>query len=193
MEKYQNKYRIPSTRATWWDYAACGIYFITICTKERIHHFGKIIDNEMIFSETGQIAHNCWQAIPAHFPFVQLHEFVIMPNHVHGIIVIDKQDVDCGDGDAFGDACRDAKFCVSTNTNTNTNPNKFGPQSKNLASVIRGFKIGVTIEGRKVNPDFGWQPRYHDRIIRDNKEYLRIAQYIDTNPQQWNNDCFYNP
>lgn len=66
---------------------------------------------------------------------------------------------------------------------TNQKPiNKFGPQSKNLASIIRGFKIGVTKSARLINPDFSWQPRYYDRIIRDQAEHERIANYIRDNP-----------
>ncbi|MDL2312781.1 transposase, partial [Bacteroidales bacterium OttesenSCG-928-B11] len=85
MEKYKDKYRIPSARASWWDYGQNGAYFVTICTHNRKHFFGKIENGKMILSKIGEIAHQYWSEIPAHFPFAYLGEFVVMPNHVHGI------------------------------------------------------------------------------------------------------------
>ncbi|MFK7795891.1 MAG: transposase [Aureispira sp.] len=176
MEKYQNKYRIASTRLPYWDYGWNGAYFITICTKKQKHFFGSVVDGQMQLSAMGHIANSCWYEIPNHFPFVELGAHVIMPNHVHGIVGINKLDGSGGDG-------RDAKSCVST-----IPKNKFGPQSKNMASIIRGFKTGVTKHARKINPDFAWQARYWDHIIRDEPAYQRITQYISNNPQKWQED-----
>ncbi len=89
-DKCQNKYRIPSARLPAWDYSRNAAYFITICTAKRQHYFGEIINREMQLSETGRMAYRCWQAIPDHFPSVFLDAFVVMPNHTHGIIIIDK-------------------------------------------------------------------------------------------------------
>jgi REP element-mobilizing transposase RayT len=89
MEKFKNKYRTTSARAKWWNYSANGGYFVTICTKNRRDYFGNIIRDKLYLSKIGQIANDCWMQIPNHFPFVKLGQFVIMPNHVHGIIVID--------------------------------------------------------------------------------------------------------
>ncbi len=83
---YRNKYRIDSTRLKGWDYSSPGYYFITICTKDRECFFGEIIKEKMYLSEIGEIAHRYWAEIPNHFNNVVLDEFVIMPNHVHGII-----------------------------------------------------------------------------------------------------------
>ncbi len=93
MSLYQNRYRIESARLKNWDYSSNGNYFITMCTKYRRHLFGKIINGEMILSEIGKIAYKYWQEIPNHFLFVRLDKFVIMPDHIHGIINIVKQDV----------------------------------------------------------------------------------------------------
>ena len=90
--KFQNKYRISSTRLKKWDYGWNAPYFVTICTKNMEHYFGKIVDGEMRLSDIGGIAQQCWCEIPDHFPFVILDAFVIMPNHVHGIIIINKID-----------------------------------------------------------------------------------------------------
>ena len=94
VEKFKNTYRIPSARLHSWDYGSNAAYFVTICTAGRAHYFGKIEQAQMQLSEMGKMAHQCWLAIPEHFPFVKLDTHIIMPNHVHGIIIIDKP----GDG-----------------------------------------------------------------------------------------------
>ena len=90
-KKYKDKYRINSTRLKNWDYGGNALYFITICTKNREHFFGEITKGKMKLSEIGEIAKKCWLEIPEHFPFVKLDEFVVMPNHVHGIILLTNQ------------------------------------------------------------------------------------------------------
>ncbi len=172
-EKFQGKYRITTFRAPWHNYR-CGAYFVTICTKGREHYFGEIGndengDSKMYLSQIGEMADECWRAIPQHFPHVQIPLWVVMPDHIHGIVIID-------------DIVETQNF-ASLHDN---DPNKFGPQSKNLASVIRGFKIGVTKFARQNNISFAWQSRYFDRIIRDTAEMNRIAEYIENNVAEWN-------
>ena len=94
MKKYNNKYRIETTRLKNWDYGWNGAYFITICTKNRIHYFGEIKNQKMQLSGIGKMAEKYWHEIPAHFPFVKLDAFIVMPNHIHGIIIIDKTNSD---------------------------------------------------------------------------------------------------
>ncbi len=89
-DKFNNKYRISSARLQTWDYSSKGSYFITICTKNREHFFGEIIDSKMQLNETGKLAENYWKEIPVHFSFIELGNFVVMPNHVHGILIIHK-------------------------------------------------------------------------------------------------------
>lgn len=233
--KFQNIYRIPSARLRNWDYGSNAIYFVTICTQNREHYFGEITDGQMNLSDTGKMANRFWFEIPEHFPFVQLGEFVVMPNHVHGIIIIDKPinlgnndfvemggDVDCAIGDvADGNgAMIDARDCAIVETQNfaslppnqppipppNPNPpqnpsnpptnlqnrgNIFGPQSQNLASIIRGYKIGVTKFARNSNIPFAWQSRFHDHIIRNHESFVRISDYIIHNPENWREDKFY--
>jgi REP-associated tyrosine transposase len=173
-EKFRNKYRIKSARHPNWDYTDNAAYFVTICTKGRECYFGEIANGQMKLSDIGKIAFDCWMEIPKHFPFVKLDAFVIMPNHVHGIIIIDKS-VETQDF-----ASQNNQPNIEPNIETQDfaslriSKNKFGPQSKNLASIIRGFKIGVTKNVRKIHAGFSWQSRFHDRIIRDNKEFERI-------------------
>jgi len=92
MKKFQKKDRIESNRLQNWDYSSNAAYFITICTKNRKHFFGKIFKGKMQLSEIGKMANIYWNEIPEHFPFVKLDAFVVMPNHVHGINIIDKPD-----------------------------------------------------------------------------------------------------
>ena len=95
-DKYQNKYRIPSARLSTWDYGTNGSYFITTCTAKRLCYFGKIANGEMFLCNIGRKARECWLEIPSHFQFVTLDEFIVMPNHIHGIITINKPAVETG-------------------------------------------------------------------------------------------------
>ena len=90
MEKYQNKYRVASARAAWWNYGWNGAYFITICTRNREHLFGEIRNGEIFLSNLGVIANVLWYEIPMHAPNVDLGDFIVMPNHIHGILILNK-------------------------------------------------------------------------------------------------------
>lgn len=149
------------------DYGSDGGYFITINIKHRKQFFGKIKNGIMGLSEIGCLAWKCWYEIPKYYPFVILDEFVVMPDHVHGVLFIKKQNL------------------VAPQQETINIRNKFGPQSKNLAAIIRGFKIGVTKNAREIKSVFEWQTRFHDHIIRSKDELNRIKQYIKNNPENW--------
>ena len=175
-DKFKNKYRIASARLRNWDYGWAGAYFVTICTKNRVCFFGDVVNGDMKLWPIGVVAKNEWLKTFEMRPDMnlQMGEYVVMPNHFHAIIIIGRNEY---------------------NMRRNRPPepqNKFGVQSKNLASVIRGFKIGVTRNARRINPDFAWQSRFHDHIIRDEKSYNNIARYILDNPAKWENDVF-NP
>jgi putative transposase len=88
MDNYQKKYRVPSARTQWWDYSWAAAYFITICTKNRAHYFGRIDNQKMHLSQVGVLADVFWHEIPKHFNTVELGAFVIMPNHMHGLLII---------------------------------------------------------------------------------------------------------
>ncbi|MGC9384873.1 MAG: transposase [Kosmotogaceae bacterium] len=197
MDKFQNKYRIPSARAPFWDYGWNAAYFVTICIRGRKCFFGDVVDGRMELSAIGHIANSCWFEIPNHFPFVELGAHVVMPNHVHGIVIINKPDN--GDNvERTGGGAVETQNFASLSPETPLSPdsskskNQFGPQSQNMASIIRGFKIGVTKNARLVNPDFAWQSRYHDHIIRNQISYQNISEYIINNPLKWDDDQF-NP
>ncbi len=188
--KFQNKYRIPSTRLRNWDYRWAGAYFITICTKNHEHYFGKIENGKMKLSEIGCIVEQEWlKTFNMRLDMnLQMGAFVIMPNHFHAIVIIG--------GNEYNQRRTDAMHCVSTAptppTGNDKSKNQFGPQSKNLASIVRGFKIGVTTNVRIIHADFAWQPRFYEHIIRDNKSFEKIQSYIIENPAKWVDDTFYN-
>jgi len=191
-DKYRNKYRIASARAPWWDYGRPGAYFVTICTRKTQHYFGHIHDGEVHLSEIGKIAQTEWLKTPEIRPDMNLElgAFVVMPNHFHAIIIIGENQYNTEPTDAG----RDAMHRVSTMATTieTTCKNSFAPQSKNLASIIRGFKSAVTKAARQIHSDFSWQPRFHDRIIRDEKSFQTISEYIENNPLKWAYDKFYS-
>ncbi|MBK9248833.1 MAG: hypothetical protein IPM69_12130 [Ignavibacteria bacterium] len=190
MEKFQKKYRIPTARAEWWNYSNNGAYFITICTYRRTHYFGEIVNQRMIMSQLGKSAESCWHDIPNHFPYVQLGGFVVMPNHVHGIIIINKQfSPDSLETQDFSPHSLETQDFASLPVQKN----KFGPQSQNLGSIVRGYKIGVKKLSKSAVLDFRWQARFHEHIIRNEAEYHRIQYYIATNPMNWKNDTFSKP
>lgn len=200
MDKFQNKYRIESARWQQWNYANAGAYFITICTKNRQHHFGEIWDGIMHLTDMGLLVQSEWIKTPAlrSDMNIQLGAFVVMPNHFHGIIIIgdnefntyDNMDKHCDDGTH----CNDGMHCnVETHCNASLqrHQNQFGTQRKNLASIIRGFKSTVKKQSFTINPQFEWQARFHDRVIRNQREFLNIEKYIQNNPKSWKEDCFY--
>jgi REP element-mobilizing transposase RayT len=185
-DKFQNKYRIPSNRAQWWNYSNNAAYFTTICTANKVHFFGEILDGKMQLSEIGKITEIEWLKTVDLRPDMNLTlgEYVTMPNHFHCIIVIGKNIYNTDKSHTV------ETQCIASLQRKQSN--KFGPQSKNLASVIRGFKIGVTTNARKIYSAFAWQTRFYDHIIRDTEEYQRIADYILNNPANWQNDKFYS-
>ena len=180
-----------------WCLPACRqAGFITICTREKERYFGEILEGKMVLSDIGKIAQIEWLKT---FEMRQdmnlwMGEYVIMPNHFHAIIGIgdNAYNIERESKNVMDSIVgrRDAMHCVSTNQGEPKN--KFCPQSKNLASIVRGFKIGVTKYCRKIKSEFAWQPRYHDHIIRNKEEFQRISDYIKTNPKNWEKDKFYS-
>lgn len=190
---YKNKYRIPSARLQHWDYGWNAAYFVTICTHNRQCFFGEISNGKMELSEMGKTATIYWMEIPDHFPFVNLGAFVVMPNHIHGIVVIDKpQTVNA----PIPDPVETPNLGVSTDGVTNINVTNMNDKNNDpwkpgtLGVIINQYKRKCTIESRKIDPEFAWQSRFHDHIIRDEKSYQNISQYIINNPANWDNDKF---
>ncbi|MCD6367438.1 MAG: hypothetical protein J7L46_07865 [Bacteroidales bacterium] len=197
MDKFKNKYRIPSARLQSWDYGWNGSYFITICTKNREYFFGKIKNGKMELSEIGKITEKYWHEIPQHFSFVKLGAFVVMPNHIHGIIIIDKKSDDNNPIVSETVVVETPKLGVSTiTTPVPTEPKTGGKNQKwksgTLGAIINQYKRICTINSRKIEPYFAWQPRFYDHIIRNEKSFQKISEYIINNPKNWINDKFIN-
>jgi REP element-mobilizing transposase RayT len=199
-EKYKNQYKIESSRLAGYDYTQNGMYFVTICTKEREEFFGTIKDGKIELSEIGKIVENFWQEIPKHFTSVILDEYVIMPNHLHGIVEINNdksvetQFIACDGVPNANSNCRDAINRVSTGDTLKTggitgdhNP-MLNPGS--LSKMMRWYKGRCAFEIRKqLNPiTFAWQPRFYDHIIRNEISLNKIREYIQTNPEMWERD-----
>ena len=185
VEKFQNKYRIESTRLKSWDYASEGMYFVTTNTKFRKRYFGNISNAEMHLSELGQIANQEWLDTPEIRPDMNLElgDFVVMPDHFHGIMIIGGNPYNDTRGIAIDtdgkiEMHRDSKIAMHRDST-------FGPQSKNLASIMRGYKSSVTTYARKNGIDFNWQPNYYEHIIRSQEEYDQISYYIRQNIINW--------
>ena len=174
MTLYKNKYRIESTRLPNYDYSSNGYYFITICTHKQFCYFGGVNNKQMHLSQVGRIAQKHWQEIPQHFKDVYIDEYVVVPNHVHGIIVINRPDN------------------VETR-NFASLPNKFAPlKPGSLQAIIHAYKSSVTRWCRKNDDsDFCWQPRFYEHIIRNQKSLNNIRQYIVNNPAKWSEDADY--
>jgi REP element-mobilizing transposase RayT len=184
MDKFNNQYRIPSTRLQDWNYGQNAAYFVTICTKKREPFFGKITDGKMELSQIGKIAEKYWMEIPLHFLFVKVDLFVIMPNHMHGIIIMDKQD--------DNSSVETPKLVVSTDTSFSQKHVALKKWKPGILGVIMNqYKRICTINARKINPCFAWQSRFYDHIIRDEKKYQQIAEYISNNPLRWQDDKYY--
>ena len=166
--KYQSKYRIETSRARWHDYNG-GYYFITICTDHRYHYLGTIIslpinascvENSMKLSPIGHYLFSNIEAISSRYPYVEIPQFIIMPNHVHMIVKIDNPE--------------DINLCHNTL----------------LGAVVRAIKSSTTKYANHHSIQFGWQSRYHDHIIRNYVELNRISIYIENNVDTWANDRF---
>ncbi len=197
MEKFKNKYRIPSNRWQKWYYSSRGTYFVTICTQNRVNYLGEIIDNEMKLSEIGEISYRFWFEIPNHFSFVLLDEFVVMPNHIHGIIIINdnvpKSIIETPIIETPIVETPDVEMPnlgVSTGeiNKKRTHNASLKWKSGTLGVVINQYKRICTINARKTDPNFAWQPNYHDHIIKTNQAYENIKNYISNNPKNWQND-----
>ncbi len=143
-----------------YNYSLSGYYFVTFCTKDKIKYFGEIKTSQMVLSQYGKIAKYFWQEIPHHYDNIEIDQFIIMPNHIHGIIIINNVGTE--------------QCSVPTTTGKN-----YGLLSK----IIKSFKNAVTREIRQNFNDhnFCWQRSFYDHIIRDEKDLESIYRYIKYN------------
>ena len=176
MTLYRNTYRIESTRLRDWDYGSPGWYFVTVCTQNRACFFGGIMNGNLKLSLAGQIADSELQNISFHYSSVRLDSAIVMPNHVHAIIVID------------GRGCYSASLGADGLPAT---PKLGAPAITmlSLSSIVRSYKSGVTRVCRAHGfQNFAWQPRFYDHILRTNASVNAVRDYIQNNPANWIHD-----
>lgn len=178
-----------TTRLPYWDYRNSGAYFVTICTKNKEHYFGEIANGCMQYSPIGAIADVLWSEIKNRHDNIELGEFVIMPNHMHGIVMLDNDD-----------NLYDDNLEILHNLNVRTGhalsvlgENRFQNIGKNsLSSIIGGYKSAVSKHANRLNLPFAWQARFHEHIIRDEQSFLQISDYVIHNPAKWELDRFFS-
>jgi putative transposase len=179
MTKFRDRYRIESARLPGWDYRTAGWYFVTVCTRDHTPFFGHVVDDDMILSPIGEIVAEEWQRTPEVRPNVDLDEWIIMPNHLHSILVI----VDTPD------IVETPRRGVSTGNHTPTGQRLM---AGSLGAIVGQIKSVCTKRVWAAGYiDFDWQSRFHDHIIRGEGSLRRIRQYIADNPRTWTEDRYY--
>jgi len=204
--KYKNTYRTKSNRLQGYNYSENGIYFITICVKGQKSVFGCVKKGKMILNQFGKIVEEEWKKSAEIRKEIILDEFVVMPNHFHGIVILQndnvvnethcraslqggiKQSLDSNIVETHGNASQGGGSKQKNFEYKNT----FGKQSKNISALVRGFKSSVSRKIKLLGEnDFSWQSNYHDHIIRNQKALEKIRTYVQTNPFIWEDDCYF--
>lgn len=184
MNKYNpNIHHRRSIRLKGYDYSQAGLFFITICCQNRICRFGDVVDGEMKLNEYGQIANDEWVKTPEIRPNVELGEFIIMPNHMHGIIRL------YGKGELHSPQMTN-ELNVSDILGVCKTPLR--SPSQTIGALVRGYKSSVTKQLGLLGFDEKlWQRNYWEHIIRNEQSYQTISEYIINNPAKWADDKFY--
>jgi REP-associated tyrosine transposase len=163
------KIRRESLRLKDYDYSGPGAYFVTICTRDRFPLFGDVIEGDMRLSDYGRIVDQEWKISAKIRREITLDAFVVMPNHIHGIIFIEESAVGATGG----------------------SPVRSGPRRRSLGSFLSGFKSATTkrINDLQRTPGLSvWQRNYYEHVIRNEQSLHRIREYIANNPGRWDFD-----
>lgn len=189
-EKFKGKYRSESARKQNWDYGNDAAYFITICTKDRQPFFGEIHKGKIQVSPVGAIADVLWFEIKNHAKNIELGEYVVMPNHIHGIFILNGNNV----VGTTHSVWTTHALSLPEPTNTPTQgQQRFQNQGNNtISSIIGSYKSAVTKSCNRLGLPFAWQTRFHDHIIRNDESFQRISEYIRNNPSNWKDDKFFS-
>ena len=162
-----------SLRMPKWDYTWAGVYFITTCTKDRCCYFGNVVNGEMNLTNSGAIADVLWHEIPNHSENIELGPFIVMPNHIHGVLII-----------------KNAKDeVINYEERKDIVVQRFQNLGKNsISSIVGGYKAAVTKHLKRMGYMFAWQTGFYDEIIRDVDAYQNVKRYIENNPINWKGD-----
>ncbi|WP_440617030.1 transposase [Cysteiniphilum sp. 6C5] len=174
------KHHRHTVRLKGYDYAQKGAYFVTICTHDKACIFGEIVDDKMMLNEMGTIVYNEWLNTSALRSNIHCDVFVVMPNHIHGIIVINESGQPQGRMQSYGR--------MQYAPTEGMLQAKLQSPSQTLGAIVRGFKAAVTKQInalKQVSGENIWQRNYYEHIIRDENDYNRICEYIENNPQKW--------
>lgn len=185
-EDHRIKHR-QSSRLLEYDYSRAGAYFVTICVADRRSLFGEIVRERVVLSNLGRVVEANWLRTPMIRPQVQLDSYVVMPNHVHGILVID--------GDSSGSTRHNSAGGRMQDAPTSGGRIRFQAPSQTIGAIVRGFKGATTSQIAKTlhRGEFVvWQRNYYDHVIRDENDLNRIREYIENNPAKWAEDAL-NP
>ena len=164
-------HRRRSIRLSGYDYRQAGAYFITVCTHNRMPLFGEIPEDEIILNDAGRIVWECWEAIPNHYPHAELDTFIVMPNHIHGIIFLTDT--------------------IHVGAGLKPAPTPTGTKRHPLSEIVRALK---TFSARRINEHRGtagvpvWQRNYYEHVIRNESAINDIRHYIVHNPAKWADD-----
>ncbi len=176
MTLYKGTFRIESTRLKGWDYRSPGWYFVTVCVDKKRCVFGEIKQGDMRLSALGAAAHSQMETLPSHYSNVLVDWFVVMPNHLHAIIVIEGRH-------RYSPPV--GIMPASSTAGEGSGP----PKSGSLSAIVRSYKAGVSKWAHKHGfAGFAWQERFHDHILRTNDAVNRTRDYIRDNPVNWTND-----
>ena len=179
MNLFKERYRVESSRLKGWDYTSVGYYFVTICTRNRECYLGNVVDGVMRLSPAGKIVDEEWQKTAVIRENVTLDEWVVMPNHLHGIIVINSNTPHRGVSTDGTEHCRDVPMARLDVARIHKD---------SLGAIIGQFKSVCTKRIWTADHDFAWQSRFYDEIIRDERSLETIREYIRNNPMQWHLD-----
>jgi len=182
-----------------YNYSQNGMYFVTICTNDHEHFFGEVLDGKMILNDVGKIIDKLWQEIPKYFPFVRLDAYQVMPNHIHGNLIIIQNDNVEARFIATKNETLDTRFIATNQDAINlvsaggvTGKNNPMINSNSLAKVIRWYKGRCSFEIRHADAmnrvSTIWQPKFYDHIIRNDESLNKIREYIINNPKNWEED-----
>ena len=192
-----------NTRLMTYDYSDAGSYFVTICTKNHESFFGIVQDDKMLFNDVSRIAIKCWQGLPERFSKVSLDEFVLMPNHLHGIINIsdDKGAINRTPTGVLMPNQGVINHTPTGNKNESVGVQFIAPKNNDttnqglinqiptLGMMVRSFKALASRQIRlSWKIDFGWQRNYYEHVIRNEDSLNYIREYIITNPLRWELD-----
>ena len=186
-----------SIRLKGYDYSQAGLYFITVCVQNKECIFGNVVDGEMVLNDSGKIAYNEWLKTAELRQNVQLHNFIVMPNHFHtifeithkinvGAYCIRPDDTRPNNCDNQKDVCNRGVYQEGVCNTPLRSP------AQTVGAIIRGYKSAVTRQINALGIPFKWQRDMYEHIIRDYSAYVHIDEYILANPQKWENDIFYS-